>query len=114
MTKILVETTGDFMFTDVGANQVVQPHRPSVVVSTAFIKMKIAEKKIKVLDDDLPDSETDEKFEKEWEARQGKPSEPAPPKRSENKIPVQGKKEKDEDFAKRLEAWKVENPEVAE
>ena len=112
MTKWLVETTGDFMFTDTSANQDIQPHRPSVVKPTAFIKMKVDDKKIKVLEDNLDDDMTDENYEKEWDAKQSgnKKLEAKQPERSENKPPVQGKKERDEDFAKRMDAWKEANP----
>lgn len=64
--RMLVETTGDFMFSDMSANQDVQPHRPSVVKPTTFIMQKADSKQLNVLERDWT-GDSDEDFGKKWD-----------------------------------------------
>lgn len=64
---MLVETMGDFMFTDVTAAQDIQNERPSVVKPSTFIEQKIASTQIKVLETDWTGG-TDAEFMDKWNA----------------------------------------------
>lgn len=64
--KILVETSGSFMLLDPYNGQEVQHNRPSVVVVTGFIEVKIAQGDLKVLSPELREEATDAEFAKYW------------------------------------------------
>lgn len=64
MSKLLVETTGDFELVDFDQNGAIVAHdRPSVVVPTTFIHTRTSIGQIRVLDT-LTDEATDEEFAK--------------------------------------------------
>lgn len=62
MSKLLVETTGDFQLVDFHVGGFVIPHdRPSVVTSTMFVQTNIANGRLSVLAE-LPDEADDAGF----------------------------------------------------
>lgn len=68
MSKIIVKTTGPFLYMDSNVEQTVEAHRPTVVSPTSFIDDKVREKKITVLSEGLPDTANDEDFLKTYVA----------------------------------------------
>lgn len=73
MTKLLVETTGEFLLQDTfhPSRQIVQEHRPSVVEKTSFIEQRLAGGQIKLLALNLKDEASDEEFEKYFAESEG-------------------------------------------
>lgn len=65
--NVVVETTGDFMKTDVSANQQVEADRPSLVKRTAFIQMQLDNGQLRMVDDEPSDDLTDQDIAKKWE-----------------------------------------------
>lgn len=66
MTKILVETKGDFQLVDFSFNQaVLASHRPSVMESTSFIQHRIANGTV-TLHGPVSEEATDVEFEAYW------------------------------------------------
>lgn len=65
MAKILIETTGEFMLTDMSNGQTIQSHRPSVVERTSFVDARSALGQIVKLAD-VPDEATDTDFAGYW------------------------------------------------
>lgn len=68
--KILAETTGDFMLTDLATGQSIQAVRPSVVPRSRFVDARIALSQI-VKVADVPDDATDEEFASFWRDSDG-------------------------------------------
>ena len=63
MTKLLVQTTGEFQLVDFGNDAFVLPsHRPAVTRSTSFVQANVSMGRLRVLAE-LPDAATDEAFE---------------------------------------------------
>lgn len=62
MTKLLVETTGDFGLVDPNNAAVINWNRPTVVQDTPFVQQRAAAGQIKVLDNQIPDDVTDEQW----------------------------------------------------
>lgn len=65
MSKVLVETTGEFFLFDREGDQEVEAFRPSVVQMTEFMEQRMALKQIKILGP-LSDKATEEGFAKAW------------------------------------------------
>lgn len=62
MKKLLVETTGKFMFLDSQARQEIQSHRPSVVVASEFVSTRMGRGELKLLSNELQEESTDKEF----------------------------------------------------
>jgi len=69
--KILVETTGEFMLTDISTGQTIYNHRPGVIEQSVFFDARIALGQISKLADLTADA-TDEEFDKFWVDSDGK------------------------------------------
>jgi hypothetical protein len=121
---LIVETTGDFMLSDVSMAQEVQPDRPTVVSDSVFIQQRIASGQLKVLETKvtITDKELAEKWHKgQYKAGKQKkpvpesnlnlpanPSEVEPPKPAEPlKFRDQGSNETDEHYLKALEKFEA-------
>jgi hypothetical protein len=63
--KILAETTGDFMLTDLSTGHDLQSTRPSVIARSYFIDSRIALGQVTKIAD-VPDEATDEEFLAFW------------------------------------------------
>lgn len=65
--KILAQTVGNFMLMDNGLkNNILEAHRPGVVVVTQFVNQRLGMNQIQVLQNDIPESAEDADFEKFW------------------------------------------------
>lgn len=133
--RMVVETKGDYMLNDVSTEQVVEPHRPSVVIKSTFIDQRVANGQLEVIE---PSTElTDAELEKQWRSgeydRGSKPykeppqaiGEGAPVPPSEAPPPLkpapeptnaspreQGTNESDDDYIAYLEGWEKDNKKV--
>ena len=64
--KMLVETTGDFMLMQTTTGFDIQSDRPCVVAVDAWVHNQLGLKSLVVLNNDLPDTATDEDFLTYW------------------------------------------------
>lgn len=58
--KLLVETTGDFMLVDMAAKTDIQENRPTLVTNTGAIGIFVQQKKLRIVEDEVPAQLTDE------------------------------------------------------
>jgi uncharacterized protein YfeS len=68
--KYLVETTGEFMLSDRLAEQEVAAERPSVVIMSNFMSLRVGLNQIKILGK-VSDKATDDEFLKFWRESEG-------------------------------------------
>lgn len=69
--KLLVKTTGSFMFVDPNNGAEVSPTRASVVSNTGFIQERVARGELKVLCNTLRDESTDKEFQHFYDESSG-------------------------------------------
>lgn len=66
MTKLLVETKGDFFLNDRSTGCQIEEFRPSVVVHSSFLERFISNGTVRVLENELSDEASDEAFLEFW------------------------------------------------
>jgi hypothetical protein len=67
MSKLLVETSGEFMLIDTAGNQEIPSNRPAVIRSTPFSNRFAGTGQLVIIVSDLPDEATDAEFAQYWE-----------------------------------------------